>query len=337
MKKIYALIIITVAIVFCFDYQLKPGTDIHYYMDLAYYIHSGQQFLVDYFDYRIPVFAWLFSWVYDFNFSEFINRYIMLVCVYSLYLLLLWRISFKITGSKKRSLLVIGLSLLTITSHTLDIGRDMTQPLFHHTLELASVFIIVYKWQYWKWGIGAGLLAGLAFIGRQVHLFPFLVMLLWPVFYRQTRKFALSFWLSATTIMFVVISHFLEFDPSNFSNYYYWLWQFPQHWHNFHKPLTTGIMIGLLEFRNIRQPLFLFTYGYYLYFTLSHFIKRSWPEFNHQAWLFLIAILLMTIINIQPTGIGPARYEGVFITVYSIFLSILLGNKKSRQGEENGN
>ena len=72
--------------IFYFDKGLMIGTDNTCFLNLASMISQKARFLVDYFDYRVPVFSLILSTMYKFGFSDFANRYIELLLVYSFYI-----------------------------------------------------------------------------------------------------------------------------------------------------------------------------------------------------------------------------------------------------------
>ncbi|MBI2064699.1 MAG: hypothetical protein HYT62_01455 [Candidatus Yanofskybacteria bacterium] len=199
-KIIYIIIIISiVALIFYLDKGMIIGSDTTTYMDLSYIIHRGGLLFIDYYDYRLPVFPYIFSFVYGLSFSDFTNRFIMHFFIYSFYAILIYAISIFLTKSKKISLLTSLITLVTITARQFDAGRNIAVPLFYHSLELLSVFLFIpvfacllhaqeryrqankidtvysVKKKIYLSAL-SGFIFSLAFWGRQVHIFPFFMM-----------------------------------------------------------------------------------------------------------------------------------------------------------------
>jgi len=186
MKKGYSyfiwpgLILLIIGLVFYFDKTLPIGVDNSFYMDLSALISRGGKFLIDFFDYRVPLFPLLFSPIYKMGFSDFTNRFLMLFFVYSFYCLALYFISFSLTHSYKKSFLAALLVFVSISSRQFDPGRDMAVPLFYHTLELISLFLLfsvlvadrirLSSKKIARLSLFSGILWAVAFIGRPVHI-----------------------------------------------------------------------------------------------------------------------------------------------------------------------
>ena len=156
LRKITYPLIITgaVALIFYLDKGMMIGSDTMTYMDFSYVIHKGGLLFIDYYDYRLPVFPYIFSFIYNLGFSDFTNRFIMHFFIYSFYAILIYAISVFLTKSRKISLLVSLVALVTITARQLDAGRNIGVPLFYHTLELLSVFLFIPVFAYKDYPFG---------------------------------------------------------------------------------------------------------------------------------------------------------------------------------------
>ncbi|TSC74944.1 MAG: hypothetical protein G01um101444_121 [Parcubacteria group bacterium Gr01-1014_44] len=215
MKKWYShviwpgLILFIIGVVFYFDKTLPIGTDNSFYMDLSALISRGGKFLIDFFDYRTPLFPLLFSPIYKMGFSDFTNRFFMLFSVYSFYCLALYFISFSLTRSLPKSWLAVLLVFVSISSRQFDPGRDIAVPLFYHTLELISLFLLfsviiadrirLSSKKIILYSVFSGILWATAFIGRQVHIAVPLIIGGFVIYWLYKKRLGQAATLATTT------------------------------------------------------------------------------------------------------------------------------------------
>lgn len=367
-KKIIpiAVIISVVAFIFYLDKGMMIGSDTMTYMDFSYVIHKDGLMFIDYYDYRLPVFPYLFSFVYNFDFSDFANRFIMHFSIFSFYTVSIYSISVFLTKSRKTSLLVALITLITITARQLDPGRNIGVPLFYHSLELLSVFLFipifanntscsVAKKTYLS--ALSGLIFSLAFWGRQVHIFPFIMITLFlltnllPEKIRLPRRhnlllsfsFIFSFFLGTT----LIISIFHNGSPDFFVNLKKWLVDAPRAGYGnmfdidgMLRRVKQIILLGLPQFENHIYPLFWITFISILtYLGKLLLLKNKYPvaDFvvflrkNFPQILLVVFSIIMVITSLVPTAYGNPRHLSPIISFHAILLSFTLGRLKLKK------
>src|SRR3989344_1566178 len=362
-----AIILSVVALIFYLDRGMMIGPDTTTYMDFSYVIHKGGLLFVDYYDYRLPVFPYIFSFVFNLGFSDLTNRFIMHFSIYSFYTILVYIVSNFLTKSRRISLLISLITLVTITTRQLDSNRNIAVPLFYHSLELLSVFLFIpvftnspsgqiAKSKKIYFSILSGLIFSLAFWGRQVHIFPFLMISLFLATNLLPRKFRLpvkhnlifsfsfisAFALGST----LIISIFNNGSPDFFINLKKWLTDVPRMgylggsdplYDVLLRRVRNIIIYGLTQFENLTYPIFwvnfiasvaylakiLFSKNKYSLLNIVDFCKR-----NSQEILLVIFIATMAITSLMGTGYGNQRHVAPIISFHAIFLSFVLGKMK---------
>ncbi len=352
------------------DKTLPIGTDVSFYLDLSALISRGDKFLVDFFDYRVPVFPLLFSPIYQMGFSDFTNLFLMLLFIYSFYCLTLYFISFHLTRSSLKSFLAAILVFVSISSRQFDPGREISVPLFYHTVELVSLFalfkLLVVKPEQLSSkiitvsAILSGILWAIAFIGRQVHIAVPLVVggfVIYLLYKNKPRKIDRKNWL--IPIMFFAglsISSVLALwifyvpDTGYMALLKKWLLEIPPIIYGVEplriiKKFITTFYWGLPEMRNISLPIFWVTYlvaaaGFSVFF-FSESVKdanlkmRSFYWQNKERVFFVLLVGFMTIATVLTTGSGAKSHESPFFTLFFFILVLVLSNIKLRRHSKN--
>jgi len=366
LRKITYPLIITgaVALIFYLDKGMMIGSDTMTYMDFSYVIHKGGLLFIDYYDYRLPVFPYIFSFIYNLGFSDFTNRFIMHFFIYSFYAILIYAISVFLTKSRKISLLVSLVALVTITARQLDAGRNIGVPLFYHTLELLSVFLFIPVFAYKDYPFGkkvylsilSGFIFSLAFWGRQAHIFPFLMIAIFLTTNLLSERFRLprkqnlvlsfSFTSALTLGSVLIISIFNNGSPDFFINLKKWLIDVPRMgylggsdplYDVLLRRVRNIIIYGLTQFENHIYPIFWINFVAtitYLGKLLSSGHKHRLSDIkvfyknNSQYILLVIFGAIMVITSLIGTGYGNSRHMAPIISFHAIFLSFVLGNMK---------
>ncbi len=355
------LLVALVAVVFYFDKGLMMGTDNSYYLDLSYWIAHKQRFLIDFIDYRIPVFSFVFSFLYKFDLSDFTNLYIMLVTVYSFYCVVVYTAAVQVSKSKYIALFVTALTFISLSSRQFEhSGRNITMPLFHYTLELCSVLILLRlmlgdnvrgKLKILSLAALSGLFFGLAFIGRQLQTFPAILMFFYcaRTFYKERfgalkdKNLLITLFSFSSAFMLccgLVVYHFYTPDADFFHLLKKWFWDFPHIIYPFSfsaagyvKSLGILIFVGLPEIRYITIPLFwvtylfliMYAYGYLMSSNVTGFKEKTLDIYNRnkKGAVIVLITMLMCISATALTRIAP-RHESPYFTFYAMLLAYLM-------------
>ena len=376
MKKKYShiiwpgLILFFVAAFFYFDKTMIIGMDNSFYLDLSALISRGNKFLIDFFDYRVPIFPLLFSPIYKMGFADFTNRFFMLFSIYSLYGLALYFISLSLTRSPWKSFLAVLLVFVSISSRQFDPGRDGAVPLFYHTLELISLFllftaILVNQTEpspkkILFYSFFSGILWAMAFIGRPVHLALPLVVSGFTIYWLYKKwqgkanrngwlipvGFLAGLGISALSTLWI----FYVPDADYLTLLKKWLLEIPpviyrtEPWRIIKKFVTTFYW-GLPAIRNIFLPLYWTTYlvsaaGMAVFFFSESAENiglkiRSFYQKNKALPLFVLLAGFMAVTTVLLTGSGAKSHESPFFTLYFFILVLVLSNAKLSQHLKN--
>ena len=198
----YLFLLFGAAIIFIFDKGLMIGTDNSYYLDVSFMISRGDQYLKDFYDYRIPIFSSLISPIFKLNLDPFIIRYLVLVAVNGFYILTIYYILTTLFNSKKVALLVSFINLISISSLVFDDARNYCVPLFHHTLEVITIYMLfisisnLYK-NKGEWFCNrniiimlvSSMIFGINFLGRQNQIFAPIFLFFSLGFYAYKEHF----------------------------------------------------------------------------------------------------------------------------------------------------
>ncbi|OGN05661.1 MAG: hypothetical protein A2831_00565 [Candidatus Yanofskybacteria bacterium RIFCSPHIGHO2_01_FULL_44_17] len=357
------IIIALIAGVFYFDKFSIIGGDVSFYLDISYLLSSGHKFLVDFFDYRVPVFPLLFSIVYKLGLSDFANRYLASVFLYSLYTLTIYFLSLFISKSPKKSALVAIITFLSISSRQFDPGREMEVPLFYHTLELISVFILLktaWSERHGNYSIQrhgtalilSGILFGLVFVGRQVHVLPPILILGYLLFNvykngfghagRLALKLALPFFVGSVVAAIVLLKLFYMPGHDLLNQARIWLFEIPKLLYLSSHPIlgiarkiVATFHTGLAELRYVYLPLFWLIYVLAIPYFYKNFVasglglkmslKKIYDE-NRLAIELIIASFILSITTTMTTGFGGTNHQAPFFTLYALVLAFLIAN-----------
>ena len=357
------IIVLFSAGIFYFDKYLSTGADVAYYLDLSAIASRGGSFLIDYIDYRIPIFSLIFSPIYKLGLLDFQNRYLMFSLIYSAYGLALYFLGFSISKSSFKSVVATLIGLMSITSVQFDPARNISVPLFYHTLELAGLLIVL-SFFLGKLGnakkiyqitalLAVGLLSGFSFLGRQTQIFLpalFVGYCIWSVYGYLIGKiirknilfilpFGLGFGLSALIIFWAIYTHNIEF----FKLAKDWLFNYPRYAYNttFYtvvKKFIITLYMGLPELRNINLPLFWLAYVGLIAYASRLFVNlknledlKNYYQKNKKPLLTVATIAVMSIFTVLLTGSGARSHESSFFTLYFAILVFSL----SKIGREN--
>jgi hypothetical protein len=358
LKINYLIILVIIFTYFQFDKNMITGTDNAWYLDLSYLISNQKLFLVDYFDYRLPVFSFVFSPIYKFNFSESQNVYILLCLVYSFYILVIYKIYNLVSKNQSIALFSSILTFFSISSRTFDSARNICQPLFHHTLELISIILILYVYKHYftiKKSLRLFLISLASFIffinfsGRQVQIFPILLFIFYisTIFFKKevNKKEVIIdlLFFSIGIIIALSILFFIFYIPG--INYFYqlkyWLYDIPLNIHT----NSMGSIQFLRRIGGIISSFFGYFTGFYLpainfllFFLLISFILilKNYSKLNNTFLTknkdfisICLCIAISHCINTFPTGAGAPRYQTNIFTLYGLGLSFFLLNFKS--------
>lgn len=373
LKKIIPIMLIigVVAFIFYLDKGMMIGSDTTTYLDFSYVIHQGGLMFVDYYDYRLPIFPYMFSFVYNFDFSDFTNRTLMHTFIFSFYTLLLYSVSVYSTRSRKISLLISLTALITITARQLDPGRNIGVPLFYHSLELLSVFLFIPVFaglfpqtkensdnlsvaRKVCLSLLSGLVFSLAFWGRQVHIFPFLMIVfflvtnLLPKRFRLPRQhnllFSFSFISAFILGSILIIGIFNNGSPDFFINLKKWLIDAPRIGYGnvldidgMLRRVKQIILLGLPQFEHHIYPIFWITFisalvylGKLLFlrdgYSMNDF--RNFLQKNFSQILLVIFSMIMVVTTLIGTAYGNQRHMSPIISFHAIILSFVLGRLK---------
>lgn len=348
--------------VFYFDKFSIIGGDVGYYFDISYLISTGHKFLIDFFDYRVPVFPLLLSIVYKMGLSDFANRYLASIFLYSLYAFTTYFLSLFITKSEKKSAFVAIITFLSISSRQFDSGREIEVPLFYHTLEIISVFILLkaiaveqkrgsyFRLKHSAPLVVSGALFGLAFIGRQIHIFPPILLLGYLLFNaykngprhagKQALNLALPFLIGCATSVYLIFK-LLSSPGYDFINQArIWLFEVPRLFYlgshpalNILRKIAATFHTGLAGLRNVYLPLFWLVYVFAIPYFYKNFIAgnnllrtsliKIYNE-NKDAIRLISVALIITITTTMTTGFGGTNHQAPFFTLYALALALLL-------------
>jgi hypothetical protein len=354
------IILAVIAGIFYFDKGLMIGTDNSHFLDLSFFISQKGKFLIDFFDYRIPVLPFIVSPIFRVGLTDFANLYIVLVLVFFLYIFTIYFISLSITRSKCKALLVSIITFVSISSRQFDAARNICWPLFHHTLELMSVVILISiivgltlyrKRTLISLAFLSGLLFGLTFIGRQTQIFPPILLFFYSgyMIYKERLKVLKNYALMelvtcfcAGSIVAIAVILLLFYVPH--ADYFYllknWLLDFPALLYGNSKSilgivknLVKTVLIGLPNWRAINLPLIWITYVFAIvYFTKilvteNENIKERICYFyveHRRAILLIMLVAAMCVFTSLATGFAPKRYQSPFFTLYAALLAFFL-------------
>jgi hypothetical protein len=354
----YLFLIIFVILFFWFDRYQITGTDNAWYLDIAYLLNNKQKFLVDFYDYRIPIFSYFVSFVYHLKLSEINNVYIVIIVTFLLYMSLIYWVSNIITKSHFKSFCISLICFLSISSRNFDAARNITQPLFHHSLELISIILV------WKIFINqqinenkinilnsyfAGLTFMLSFTGRQVFIFPvilfFILLLISYVKNLESKqylyKYFISYIIGVITILLFTNCMILKFWNGDWATINYWLFKVPFNLHNTQTGKLIfiknpyGIFKSMLGLQlGFKLPIISFFYLLIIYKFLG--IKKDYNYKNFKTesiqlfqkdvkvLLLLFFILIAFVFSVISTGSNAPRYQTGIFSIFSILLAITL-------------
>jgi hypothetical protein len=347
----FLFILIFVISIFSFDSSLMIGSDNSWYLDMAYALYSKMKFMKDFYDYRFPVFSFFSSFIYHFNMNDYANIYIILTLVYGTYSILVYKLSLLFTESKIYSLLVSGITFLSISSRGFDAPRNICQPLFHHVLELFSIYFIWIvlnskfdskKWCNYILILLSGILSIISFLGRQVQLFPFILIMYFAlkqiflpkISFNNFIKYFL-FYLIGVILSSLFLYNIFYLPSQYYSTLNEWLFKIPL---NIHTDSMTpyqflrrfiGIVLSVFGyFIGFKNPIIFITYTLLFYIL---FIKRIslislnfYFKKNKQILTLFLFIILSHFISTSFTGASVPRYQSSVFTIHALLLSILL-------------
>jgi len=213
----YLFLLLGAVIIFIFDKSLMIGTDNSFYLDVSFMISRGDQYFRDFYGYRIPIFSSLIAPIFKLNLDPFIIRYLVLVAVNGFYILTINYILTILYNSKKVAFLVSFINLISISSLVFDDGRNYCVPLFHHTLEVITIYMLfisisnLYK-NKGEWFCNrniiimlvSGMIFCINFLGRQNQIFAPIFLFFSLGFYSYKEHFNSS----SYTVNLKVISIF---------------------------------------------------------------------------------------------------------------------------------
>jgi hypothetical protein len=351
----FLFILVFVISFFSFDSNLMIGTDNSWYLDMAYALYSKMKFMKDFYDYRFPVFSFFSSFIYHLNMNDYANIYIILILVYGTYSILVYKLSLLFTESRKYSLFISLITFLSISSRSFDAPRNICQPLFHHVLELFSIYFIwiVFnskydskKWYNYILILLAGIFSIIGFLGRQVQLFPFILMMyffLQQIFSPKTSnnyfiKYLL-FYLFGVFLSSAFLYYIFYLPSQYFSTLNEWLFKIPLNIHThsmspyqFFRRFIGIVLSAFGYFIGFKNPIIFTTYILFFYnlfrkkfsfISLKIYLKKN--KKNLSLFLFII---LSHFISTLFTGAGAPRYQSSVFTIYALSLSILLNHFK---------
>jgi hypothetical protein len=346
----FLIITFFVITLFYFDSKLMIGTDNSWYLDMAYALNSKMKFMKDFYDYRFPVFSYFISFLYNFNLNDYTNIFIVLILVYGTYTLLIYKLSELFTEKKHHALFISLLTLLSISSRGFDGARNICQPLFHHILEILSIYFIWFVFNTKDDGknrrnylflILAGIFSIIGFLGRQVQIFPFFLILYFiflhifspKVSNNNFIKYIIFYFLGAIlSALFLYNAFYL---PAHYySTLYEWLFEIPLNIHT-HSMMPyqffrriIGILISTFGFFiGINNLIIYITYLLLFYILLIN--KFSFLKFiniiktNKEVFSLFLFIILSHFTSTLFTGAGAPRYQSSVFTIFAITLSIL--------------
>ena len=350
----YLIIVVFILTYFLFDINMITGTDNAWYLDLSYLISKNNLFLQDYFDYRLPVFSYIFSPIYKFNFSESWNVYILLCLVYGCYTLVIYTLFKFVSKNSKISLFTSILTFLSVASRSFDSARNICQPLFHHTLELVAIILVWYVFNYYEqiknfFRYFLIFIAGFIFFinlsGRQVQVFPILLFLFF-IFrnfnknYFNRKDTLINFFLFALGVIIALgILCYIFYIPNINYTYQvkYWLYDIPLNIHTH----SLGPIEFIRRFGGIVSSFFGYFTGlnlpiinlFYFLITLSitSFLFSSkkiniiiFLNENKNFISILLCVILSHIINTFPTGTDAPRYQTNVFTLFGLGVAYFL-------------
>ncbi len=354
-KNNYIIILVFIFSFFLFDKYMITGTDNAWYLDLSYLISKNNLFLFDYFDYRLPVFSLIFSPIYKFNFSESVSVYILLCLAYSFYTIVIYKLYNLISKNHTIALFSSILTFISVSSRTFDSARNICQPLFHHTLELISIILILYVYNNNSTKkiksrfiliIFSSFIFFINFAGRQVQIFPillFIYFIIRNIHYKKINKkelFIDLLFFSLGIVLAISILFYIFYIPNinYFSQLKYWLYDIPLNIHT----NTMGPIQFFRRIGGIFSSFFGYFTGFYLpviimvYFMMissiflilknKKIINNSFFIKNKDFVIFGLIIVLSHIINTFPTGAGAPRYQTNVFTFYGLAVTFFLAN-----------
>jgi hypothetical protein len=347
----FIFISIFISIVFYFDLKLMIGTDNSWYLDMAYALNSNLKFLKDFYDYRFPVFSYFLSFLYNFKLNDSANIYIVLTLVYGTYTILIYKLSILITKSRKYAVFVSIITFLSISSRDFDVQRNICQPLFHHILELTSIYFIwivfnskdvIKNRNHIFLIVLAGIFSMSGFMGRQVQIFPFILItyfvfqhIISPI--KSNNNFIKYLFLYFFgVILSGIVLFYIFYLPSQ---YYYnlneWLFKIPLNIHTnsmipyqFARRII-GIILSIFGYYiGIYNPIIYTTSIFFIYIFLSNITTLSnvstFIKTNKRFLILLLFIILSHLTSTIFTGAGVPRYQSSVFTIFAISLSLLL-------------
>ena len=346
----FLFILIFVISIFKFDSNLMIGTDNSWYLDMAYALYNKMKFMKDFYDYRFPVFSYFSSFIYHFNMNDYANIYVILILVYGTYSILIYKLSLLYTNSKKYSLFASLITFLSITSRGFDAPRNICQPLFHHVLELFSIYFIwiVFnskndskKWCNYILILLAGIFSIIGFLGRQVQLFPFILIMYYVLQHIFSPKISnnnlikyVLFYLIGIILSSLFLYNIFYLPSQYYTTLNEWLFKIPLniHTHSMSPYQFFRRFIGIIlsvfgYFIGVKNPIIFTTYILLFYILLNKKIKFSTFNFylkqNKKNLSLFLFIILSHFISTSLTGAGAPRYQSSVFTIYALSLSIL--------------
>jgi hypothetical protein len=285
--------------------------------------------------------------------NDYANIYIILILVYGTYSILIYKLSVLFTDSKKHALIVSLITFLSISSRSFDFGRNICQPLFHHVLELFSIYfiwIVINSKEYKKNNYFLLMLAGIfsiiGFLGRQVQIFPFILIFYFIFQHIFSPKISNSIFIKYFLFYLfgIILSSLFLYNifylPSNYySKLNEWLFKIPLniHTHSMNFYLLFSRIFGIIRsifgyFIGINNPIIYITYILLFYILLTNKISFfnfiNYIKKNKQIFLLFLFVILSHFTSTLFTGAGAPRYQSSVFTIFAITLSIFLNNYK---------